>query len=184
MGRQVTADLEHALREAVDGEVMFDRLTRRIYSTDASIYSIEPIGVVCPRHADDVVAAVEVAKRFGVPVLPRGAGTSLAGQTVGHAVVLDFSRHMHSLLGIDAEASTARVQPGLVQDELNQAASKHWLDVRAGHVDRQSRHAGRHDRQQLLRLPLGALRHDGRPRGVAAGRAVGWEPGDVRCRGA
>ena len=120
-------DLERALRAAVEGDVLFDRLTRRIYSTDASIYSIEPIGVVCPRSADDVVAAVDVAKRFGVPVLPRGAGTSLAGQTVGNAVVLDFSRHMHALLGIDAESRTARVQPGLVQDDLNAAAAKHGL---------------------------------------------------------
>jgi FAD/FMN-containing dehydrogenase/Fe-S oxidoreductase len=122
-----THELEHALRTAVGGEVRFDRLTRRIYATDASIYSIEPIGVVLPRTADDVAATVEVAKRFGVPVLPRGAGTSLAGQTVGHAVVLDFSKHMHALIGIDVEARSARVQPGLVQDDLNAAAARHGL---------------------------------------------------------
>ena len=120
-------DLEQTLKAAIGGEVRFDRLTRRIYSTDASIYSIEPIGVVFPRSADDVVAAVDVARRFGVPILPRGAGTSLAGQTVGNAVVLDFSRHMHALIGIDAEARTARVQPGLVQDDLNAAAARHGL---------------------------------------------------------
>jgi FAD/FMN-containing dehydrogenase len=123
----VSADLEQALKAAIGGEVRFDRLTRRIYSTDASIYSIEPIGVAFPRSADDVSAAVEVAKRFGVPVLPRGAGTSLAGQTVGHAVVLDFLANMHALIGIDAEARTARVQPGVVQDDLNAAAAKHGL---------------------------------------------------------
>ncbi len=122
-----TRDLEHALRTAVGGEVGFDRLTRRIYSTDASIYSIEPIGVVFPRSADDVVGTVEVATRFGVPVLPRGAGTSLAGQTVGNAVVLDFSRHMHALIGIDADSRTAQVQPGLVQEDLNLAAARHGL---------------------------------------------------------
>lgn len=121
------ADLEAALRDAVDGEVRFDALTRRIYATDASIYAIDPIGVVCPRSADDVVAVVAIAARYGVPVLPRGAGTSLAGQTVGHAVVLDFSRHMHALVGLDPEARTATVQPGLVQDELNIAAGRHGL---------------------------------------------------------
>ena len=131
MGRQVSdadrRELEHELRNVIGGEVRFDRLTRRIYSTDASIYSIEPIGVVCPRSSDDVIATVDVAKRFGVPVLPRGAGTSLAGQTVGHAIVLDFSRYMHSLVAIDGEARTARVQPGLVQDDLNVAAGRHGL---------------------------------------------------------
>ena len=117
-------DLEQALKRVVGGEVRFDRLTRRIYSTDASIYSIEPIGVVSPRSADDVSATVDVAKQFNVPVLPRGGGTSLAGQTVGKAVVLDFSRYMHALTSIDAESMTARAQPGLVQDDLNAAAAQ------------------------------------------------------------
>lgn len=120
-------DLEHALRAVVGGEVRFDKLTRRIYATDASIYSIEPLGVVCPRSADDVAATVDVARKFDVPVLPRGGGTSLAGQTVGRAVVLDFSRHMHALVEIDAESKLARVQPGLVQEDLNAAAARHGL---------------------------------------------------------
>ena len=121
------SDLEHALRGAIAGEVRFDAYTRHMYSTDASIYAIEPIGVVFPGDADDVVAAVEIARRFGVPILPRGAGTSLAGQTVGHAVILDFSHAMHRIIGIDAEAGTASVQPGVVQDDLNAAAAKHGL---------------------------------------------------------
>jgi FAD/FMN-containing dehydrogenase/Fe-S oxidoreductase len=120
-------DLEAALAAAVGGEVRFDAYTRHLYSTDASMYAIEPIGVVFPRDADDVVAAVAIAARFAVPVLPRGAGTSLGGQTVGRAVVLDFSRFMHHTIALDAEARTARVQPGLVQDELNVAASPHGL---------------------------------------------------------
>ena len=123
----MTRDLEGALREALAGEVRFDTYTRHLYSTDASLYAIEPLGVVCPRHADDVVAAVSVAGEFDVPVLPRGAGTSLAGQTVGRAVVLDMSRYMHRLVGLDAEAFTARVQPGLIQDDLNKAAGAHGL---------------------------------------------------------
>lgn len=123
----MTPDLEQALRAAVSGEVRFDAWSRHQYSTDASMYAIEPIGVVFPRSADDVAAAVRVAGQFGVPVLPRGGGTSLAGQTVGHAVVLDFSRQMHALVGLDAEAQLARVQPGLVQDDLNRAAAAHGL---------------------------------------------------------
>jgi FAD/FMN-containing dehydrogenase/Fe-S oxidoreductase len=121
------SDLASSLARALDGEVRFDAHTRHLFATDASLYAIDPVGVVFPRHADDVVATVTIAAQHGVPVLPRGGGTSLAGQTVGHAVVMDFSRHMHALLELDAEARTARVQPGLVQDELNQAAAAHGL---------------------------------------------------------
>ncbi|HUQ83363.1 MAG TPA: FAD-linked oxidase C-terminal domain-containing protein [Gemmatimonadaceae bacterium] len=123
----MTSELEQALRKALHGDVRFDEYTRNIYSTDASLYTIEPLGVAYPRDADDVVAAMEVATRFGVPVLPRGAGTSLAGQTVSEAVVLDMSRSMHRLLSLDAETLAARVQPGLIQDDLNKAAAKHRL---------------------------------------------------------
>src|SRR5580700_10619370 len=91
------------------------------------MYAIEPLGVVFPRDADEAAAAVATAAEFGVPVLPRGAGTSLAGQTVGRAVVLDFSRHMSQILAIDAGARRARVQPGVVQEQLNLAAARHGL---------------------------------------------------------
>ena len=120
-------ELAAALVSAVAGEVRFDDYSRHLYSRDASMYSIEPLGVVLPRDADDVAAAVAVAGEFGVPVLPRGAGTSLAGQTVGAAIVLDFSRHMNRIVRIDAEGMTARVQPGVVQDQLNRAAAAHGL---------------------------------------------------------
>jgi len=123
----LTRDLESALRAALAGEVRFDTYTRHIYSTDASLYAIEPLGVAYPRDADDVVAAIEVARKFGVPVLPRGAGTSLAGQTVGRAVVLDVSRYMRRLIALDADAMAARVQPGVIQDDLNKAAAAHGL---------------------------------------------------------
>src|SRR5690606_30346121 len=89
--------------------------------------AIEPVGVRCPRSRDDVSAAVEVAGRFGVPLLPRGAGTSLGGQTVGAALVLDFSRHMNRIQRIDPDARCAVVQPGVVQDDLNRAAAQHGL---------------------------------------------------------
>src|SRR5919106_5644604 len=112
-------DLEHDLRRVVEGDVRFDRFSKLLYSTDASMYQVEPIGVVVPRHAGDVQAVIEVANRQNVPVLPRGGGTSLTGQTVNRALVLDFSRHMNQVLEVNADELWARVQPGLVQDELN-----------------------------------------------------------------
>jgi FAD/FMN-containing dehydrogenase/Fe-S oxidoreductase len=111
--------LYEELRRVIDGEVRFDPYSRSLYSTDASIYRITPIGVVIPRHRDDVVATVEVARRHQVAVLPRGGGTSLAGQTVGHAVVMDFSKYMHQILEVNAEEGWARVQPGVIQDDFN-----------------------------------------------------------------
>jgi FAD/FMN-containing dehydrogenase/Fe-S oxidoreductase len=118
--------LAAALQGVVSGGARFDSYTRHLYSRDASMYAIEPLGVVFPRDADEVAAVVATAAAFGVPVLPRGAGTSLAGQTVGRAVVMDFSRHM-ARLRVDAEARVARVQPGVVQDQLNRAAAPHGL---------------------------------------------------------
>jgi FAD/FMN-containing dehydrogenase/Fe-S oxidoreductase len=107
------------LLQALDGGVRFDQMSRLLYSTDASSYQIEPVGVVLPKHADDVVAAHSIAARHGVPLLPRGGGSSLAGQTVGYALVLDLSRYMNRVISIDPEAKTARAQPGLVLDHLN-----------------------------------------------------------------
>ena len=91
------------------------------------MYAIEPLGVVFPRDGDEAAAVVSTAAAFGVPVLARGAGTSLAGQAVGRAVVMDFSRHMNRILAIDGEARRARVQPGVVQEQLNLAAARHGL---------------------------------------------------------
>ncbi len=114
-----TAQLEHELKQSVSGEVRFDPYSRAMYSTDASIYQIEPLGVVIPRSRDDVIAAVELAHRYGVPILPRGGGTSLAGQTVGRAIVLDMSKYMNKVLEVNTEEQWARVQPGIVLEELN-----------------------------------------------------------------
>jgi len=107
--------------------VRFDSYSRRLFSRDASMYAIEPLGVVFPRDGDEAAAVVSTAAEFGVPVLPRGAGTSLAGQAVGRAVVMDFSRHMNQILAIDGDARSARVQPGVVQEQLNLAAARHGL---------------------------------------------------------
>src|SRR5499425_2847468 len=112
-------EIEAELKKRIEGDIRFDRYSRLLYSTDASMYQIEPIGVIVPRHKGDVQAVIEVAKRLGVPVLPRGGGTSLAGQTVGRAIVLDFSKYMKNVLDVNQEELWCRVQPGLVQDELN-----------------------------------------------------------------
>jgi FAD/FMN-containing dehydrogenase/Fe-S oxidoreductase len=112
-------DLERELRKVIGGDVRFDAGSRLLYSTDASMYQVEPVGVVIPRDADDVRAAIETAAKHTVAILPRGGGTSLTGQTVNHALVLDFSRYMDKVLEVNAEELWVRVQPGLVQDNLN-----------------------------------------------------------------
>src|SRR5262249_31462723 len=112
-------DLYQSLKSRVQGEVRFDRASRLMYSTDASIYEIEPIGVVIPRTPEDVFVAVEIARDFKVPVLPRGGGTSLAGQTVGEAVVIDMSKHLNRVLEVNTEERWAIVEPGVVQEQLN-----------------------------------------------------------------
>jgi len=107
------------LRQAIRGEVLFDAFARGRYSTDASIYQIEPIGVALPQGTDDVEAAIALAREEGFPVIARGGGSSQNGQTLGEAVVMDTSRHMNRILEVDPVAGTAVVQPGIVLDELN-----------------------------------------------------------------
>ncbi|WP_326808713.1 FAD-binding protein [Streptomyces sp. NBC_01775] len=118
-----TAGLAHRLHRDLDGEVRFDDYTRHLFSRDASMYTITPVGVVFPRHVGDVQAATAAAREYGVPLVPRGAGTSLAGQTVGPGLVLDLSRHMNRIVEIDEGARTALVETGVVQDQLNRAAA-------------------------------------------------------------
>ncbi len=119
--------LAAALRKSVRGEVRFDAGARALYSTDASNYRHVPIGVVVPMDTDDVVQAVAICREHGAPLLPRGGGTSLAGQAANVAVVLDFSKYMHELLDLDAEQRRAHVQPGLVLDDLRRPAERHGL---------------------------------------------------------
>ena len=120
-------ELAHELRKRVSGEVRFDAYSRLLYSTDASIYQMDPVGVVIPKDSDDVLAVMEVAAQNGVPVLPRCGGTSLAGQTVNHAIVMDFSKYMHQVLEVNQEERWARVQPGIVLDILNRHLSSMGL---------------------------------------------------------
>ena len=112
-------ELAQELAKRVSGEVRFDPFSRVLYSTDASIYQMEPVGVVIPRSVEDVLAVVEVARNNGVPVLPRAGGTSLAGQTVNHAIVIDFSKHLNQVIEVNREEQWARVQPGIVLEQLN-----------------------------------------------------------------
>ncbi len=115
------------LLNAIDGEVRFDPGSRALYSTDASNYRQVPIGVVVPRGPSDVIATVEICRAHDVPIVSRGGGTSLAGQTCNVAVVMDHSKYNNRLLELDAEHRRARVQPGLVLDELRDAAERHHL---------------------------------------------------------
>ena len=124
---QVRDELAAALQRAVKGEVRFDAVSRMLYRTDASIYAIEPLGLVVPRDEDDVAAAIAVAAANGAAVLPRGGGTSLAGQSVGAAIHLDCSKYMNRVLEFNAEERWVRVQPGLVLDELNAYLQPHGL---------------------------------------------------------
>ncbi|MGI9301448.1 MAG: FAD-binding and (Fe-S)-binding domain-containing protein, partial [Gammaproteobacteria bacterium] len=111
----------------IEGDVLFDAFSRGRYSTDASIYQIEPIGVVVPRTENDVAVAIEIAAEERVPVLARGGGTSQCGQTVGEAVVIDVGKHLTTLTHLDTERRMAEVQPGIVLDRLNAALRKHKL---------------------------------------------------------
>lgn len=119
--------LARALRDAVEGEVRFDASSRALYAQDASNYRRFPFGVVVPRSNDDVVRAVEVCRRFGAPIVSRGGGTALAGQTVNEAVVLDFSKDVNRILWLDPHARRAGIELGVVCDDLVHAAKPHGL---------------------------------------------------------
>ena len=107
------------LRQKLGGEVRFDRLSRTLYSTDASIYKITPLGVVFPKNADDVVTTINECRAAGVPIIARGAGTGLTGGAVGAGLQIDFSRFMNRIAAFDSQTRTVEVEPGVVLDELN-----------------------------------------------------------------
>ncbi len=119
--------LQRELEQAVDGEVRFDRVSRALYSTDASVYQIEPLGVVIPKSGEAVIRAVEIAARHGVPITPRGGGTSQAGQSIGSGLVLDTSKHLNRVIEVNPDQRWARVEPGVVLDELNAQLRQHHL---------------------------------------------------------
>ena len=120
-------EVEKELKRSVRGEVRFDRGSRALYATDASNYRQVPIGLVVPQDENDVIATVVACRKFGAPILARGAGTSLAGQCCNVAVVLDFTKYMNRILEIDPQRKLARVQPGVVLDTLRDQAEVHQL---------------------------------------------------------
>jgi FAD/FMN-containing dehydrogenase/Fe-S oxidoreductase len=120
-------ELAARLARVVEGEILFDAASRGRYSTDASIYQVEPVGVLVPKSIDDIRAALAIARELGVPVLPRGAGSSQCGQTVGAALVIDCTKHLDRIVAVDREAMTATVEPGLVLDALNAVLKPHGL---------------------------------------------------------
>lgn len=119
--------LQADLRGQIDGDVLCDDYHRQLYSSDASIYEIMPIGIVRPRHAADVVRCVRYAAENKLPIYPRGGGTGLAGQSLGNGLVLDFSRYMRRVVEIDAALQRVRVQPGMVLGELNRSLARFGL---------------------------------------------------------
>ena len=125
--RSGNSALAARLRREIEGEVLFDPASRGRYSTDASIYQIDPVGVVVPKTEQDAKITLQIAVEEGVPVLPRGAGSSQCGQTVGAALVIDHSKFLDSIVSFDKEAATAVVQPGVVLDGLNAQLRRHGL---------------------------------------------------------
>ena len=133
-----TSRLEDRLRREIKGDVLFDRFTRGRYSTDASIYQMKPLGVVVARDKNDIAAAIQIAREEGVPVLPRGGGTSQCGQTVNRALVVECSKYMQGVGEIDVEARRVKVQPGVVMERLNARLRQHklWFPVDVSTGDR------------------------------------------------
>ena len=126
LARKKTSDdiysyLEHELKNSIQGEVNFDDVYRQMYSTDGSIYKMTPIGVTLPKNPDDVSAIIDICNKNKTAVLPRGGGTSLSGQTVNSAVVMDFSKYMNNVLEINPEEKFVITEPGITIDNLNQS---------------------------------------------------------------
>jgi FAD/FMN-containing dehydrogenase/Fe-S oxidoreductase len=121
------SELRRELERDTTAEIRFDRISRALYSTDASVYSIEPQGVVLPRSRDDLIRTVRICARHGCSLTMRGGGTSQAGQAIGSGVIVDTSKYLNRLLELDAQAHWARVEPGIVLDELNAQLKSHGL---------------------------------------------------------
>jgi FAD/FMN-containing dehydrogenase/Fe-S oxidoreductase len=115
----LTDALQRELKESIQGEVRFDKISRALYSNDASVYQIEPLGVVIPRHGEDLIRTVSICSRHRCPLTMRGGGTSQAGQAIGEGIIVDTSKYLHRVLEVNAAERWVRVEPGIVLDELN-----------------------------------------------------------------
>lgn len=120
--------IEQDLRRRVSGDVLFDDISRILFSTDASIYQTRPLGVVIPKTIDDVVSVVRYCSSNHIPITSRGAGTSLAGQSIGSGILLVFNKYFCDILGTNQEEKTVRVQPGVVLDNLNRTLRSSTVD--------------------------------------------------------
>jgi FAD/FMN-containing dehydrogenase len=115
------------LHSSITGEIKTDPVTRVLYSTDASIQKIEPLGVVFPHHIDELIPIVEICNQYHIPVIARGSGSGLAGQAIGAGLIVDCSRYTDHLVRVNIEEQTATVEPGLILDDLNRAVKKYGL---------------------------------------------------------
>ncbi|NIP23211.1 MAG: FAD-binding oxidoreductase, partial [Phycisphaerae bacterium] len=123
----VYTDLEASLKNKISGEVYFDQTSKILYSTDASNYQIEPIGVVVPKNEDDISQIIDIASSYEVAILPRGSGTSLAGQAVGHSLVVDLSKYLDRVINVSREEKIVRVQSGMFLESLNRELKPYGL---------------------------------------------------------
>ena len=127
MEESMLKQFELELRQGVKGEISLDDYTLGIYATDASIYQIMPLALVLPMDDEDVISALNTARKFNVSVVPRGGGTSLGGQAAGPSLIIDFTKYMNHVLEVNVKERWVRVQPGIVLDELNAFLKKHGL---------------------------------------------------------
>ena len=127
----VQANLAERLRRKIQGDVLFDAASRGRYATDASIYQIDPVGVVVPKTEQDAAIALQIAREENIPILPRGAGTSQCGQTVGAALVIDSSKYLNQIFAFEPGETEIEVQPGVVLDQINSFLKPHgvWYPV-------------------------------------------------------
>lgn len=119
--------LEKELKQSLNGEVHFEHLSKKIYSIDASIFEVEPVGIVLPKDRDDLIKAIEISNAHDVPIIARGAGTGITGGCIGPGLIIDISKHLNTILEINTQEKWALVEPGVIQDHLNTALNPHQL---------------------------------------------------------